>query len=245
MLLDGPVGTALWLPLAGKATAALTHPAAVRAIHARSVKAGAEAILSATFAAPFLLANGSPDITTLLNAALDCAAPFSVPLWIAFGPPAGGDPRRIAQTVLTWAARTAREGRARGVWLETCRAEDGQWLNAACDICERLNVEYVVTFAAHAQAARELLQSRPGAHAVGLNCGLQLMDERDAEALASARLPAGQRRVFKPATQLGAARLSPARVKELALAARADWAGVCCGGDDAHLLALSSFKGTR
>jgi len=233
------MGTALALPPDRAARAAISHPEAVRAVHASYVAAGAQALLTHTTALPWAMAHGETHAEPWLNAALACAENLGAEVWIALGPPGPG--QAMNESVLTWAALTAREGRARGVWFETFSASDAVVLSAATSAVEALGLEYVVTVLPHANPSitRALLESERGAVGVGLNCGLTLMQAHDAEALATATLGPTQKRVFKPAAVLAGAALSPSQVVALAAHAQADWIGVCCGGTPSHLRALA------
>lgn len=241
MMLDGPMGTALALAPAAAARAALTHPAEVRAIHAAYVAAGAQALLTHTTALPWAIASGETHSMTQavawLDAALACAENLGAEVWIALGP------GTVSEGVLTWAAATAREGRARGVWFETWSADDAEKLSAAAAAAKAMRLEYVVTFLPHAnpEITRTLLEAERAAVAVGLNCGLPLIGREDALVLAAAKLAPLQKRVFKPAITFGSRSLSVAQAVSLAKAARADWVGLCCGGTAAQLRAFTAW----
>jgi methionine synthase I (cobalamin-dependent) len=236
MILDGPMGTALELSAPAAARAGLTHPSEVRELHRRYVDAGAQALLTHTTALPWAVAQGEKEEARWLEAALACAEGLGAEIWIALGPGI------ITERALTWAAAAAREGRARGVWFETWSAAQSVALAAATAATQAMRLEYVVTFLPQTTAAatEALIEGERGAVAVGLNCGLPLMQLADAQALAGARLSPGQKRVLKPAAAFADKTLAPAGVVALADAAKADWVGVCCGGTAAHVRALAS-----
>jgi methionine synthase I (cobalamin-dependent) len=241
IVLDAAMGTRLidefHIEAAAVLHATLTHPTLVRMLHARDVAAGAELLLTNTFALPWSAkALSDAQITELIEAALDHAwAAKPKHVHISLGP-VMLDQAPEMERVLTCARSVVQRRRLEtGIWFESLSLRDLSWLVPVMSSLAQMQTPMSASFIA-GDETDELLLRLPelkDAWALGFNCARALQNA-DASILhtasrwLSASLP--QKTIAKPA---GASHATLAY-----LAAHFDLVGVCCGGTSADLMVL-------
>lgn len=221
LLLDGAMGTALGCPTHSPA-ASLDRAGEVRTIHRSFVEAGAQVVLTNTFA-------GSAPTPAECEASLRLARRAGA-TYVAASLWAGLAPRELAQ-----AARALSSADA--IWLET--ATNASQAFAALKAVKGLG-KVVVTFAFLAEQIDQKILQRlvaEGASAVGFNCSPWARQPGALASLAAslADLPL----VLKP-DAVGMAPVEWALEVAAAADAGARFVGGCCGATAAHLLALKA-----
>lgn len=238
MILDSPIGTRLinehGLAPGDVLFANLHHADWVRALHRRDVDAGAEIVLTNTFALPFRAAElSNAEIDALMTAAIahaESAAPKAV--HISLGPAILGD-EAGRERVLTCAVAAAKRTRASGLWFESLSIADLSWLVHVMSSLVQNDIPVACSFIAGDEGDLSFAPSLAPAWATGFNCARVLPVTDDAilataERWLAAPLREGQRRIAKPAGPLSQA-------TRRSLATRFDLFGLCCGGTDADL----------
>ena len=248
-ILDAPMGTRLIdeFSVAPKDVlfASLERPELVRALHRRDVEAGAEIVLTNTFALPFRAGSLSDaEIAALAEAAIGHAmAAGAKAVHISLGPamlPVATESAALVQRVLTCIRPAVKRTRS-GIWFESLSISDLDWLVNVTSTLASAEILSAACFIAGDEGDRLWSRLADLGHlwALGFNCSRRLPGDggydaamaKTAAAWSAAPLAPGQCRVAKPAKP------SPDLLRSLP--ARFDLAGVCCGGSSADLRALA------
>jgi S-methylmethionine-dependent homocysteine/selenocysteine methylase len=240
IILDAPIGTRLirrGIEAARVVHAVLDAPSSVTALHEEDVAAGADVILSSTFALPFMAANDAAfDPTAHLRAALACAMSASKNVWVSFGPPVCDDPflaQRAMDRVLTSLRLALRTTPIMAVCFETLSTRDAAWLPAALASLRAEDVGCAVSFL----SGQDFRLDEP-VYAIGTNCSAFAPKNR-AEHEASFQRVLTLGVALKARTFIKPAMSDTTPSEWLVAQSRSfDMAGVCCGGTSEHLRAL-------
>jgi hypothetical protein len=250
IVLDAPMGTRLidehGLKPEDVLMANLAEPNLVRALHRRDVEAGAEIVLTNTFALPFRAhALSDAEIEALVIAAVEHAyAAQAKAVHLSLGPVMlkdGAD--RAMLRVLTCALAAVKRTRAcDGIWFESLSAHDCTWLVNVMSALSGTHSLVASRVAASFLAGDPLPDARrlDQLWALGFNCS-RAHSNTDAHVLDAAQrwlaapLVDGQMRIAKPAAPISREALS-------SLARAFDLVGVCCGGTSDDLRAIATAR---
>jgi len=233
VILDAPIGTRLIARGMRPQDVVSASFADVLQLHRADVAAGADTVLTNTFALPFRAFD--LDVSKYVAPAIACAqASGARHVLVSLGPPAQGNAARneeAMERVLTSVALALRTARVMGVLLETLSLSDQSWLPDACARLRADGIAVALSFI----AGTTLPESVPeGVFALGANCSLSAHRPEFSDVLHKAKV-LGLKSYLKPAIHGDASWL-------VETCAPFDMVGVCCGGDSSHVAALASAR---